>query len=230
MIDLTNLDLTKWPRLTVMGRPVTERQASEILLRTDGDWAGRACNNRPWTDTQRAVASEWGWPMPPRRGLTGDEHFTAYRDWYNRRAAWERRWGVIELNYLSNWRISSQWFGGAHGWCDWDGAIGCRTWNIGKHPSAAEVRDDWQDIAKAFPYLELRAQLWPDEGDAPPVVEYVVSGGHVEVVKPTDPIEPGNPWDHPTTIGNPEVEAGCTEQRLREAFVHTTSKITNGEG
>ena len=49
----------------------------------------------------------------------------------------------IELEYLSNHRIVSSWIGGPHGWCNWEGNIGCNNYNIGKHPSCKEVYNEW---------------------------------------------------------------------------------------
>lgn len=81
----------------------------------------------------------------------------------------------------------SCWIGGTHGWCDWDGTIFANSFNVGKWPTVEEVEKDWQAIAAAFPFLDLRSQLLNrgsseavDEG-ASPVVEFVVRNSRVEV-------------------------------------------------
>lgn len=144
---------TKWPRLLVVGEPVTERQANEIIIRTT-NWSGLFTNDKTWERGVSAVLTKFGHP-----GL--GHHSTG---WSDAVVAWQERIGALDLFYLNNNRIMSAWYGGPHGWCDWNGDIGCTTWNIGKWPSNLEVSEDWRAIAAAFPYLELRAQCVDDEG------------------------------------------------------------------
>jgi hypothetical protein len=158
-------DLSKWPRLLVVGQPVDRTQANEILVRTN-QWH-LATNDREWQASVYQLAGlavdHLGYPTA--RAL----------------ASFEAEVGVLELHYLHNHQIASAWIGGPYGWCDWDGAIGCTTWNIGKWPSQGEVEDDLRQIAAAFPYLDLGVQLVPDEGQAPtPAVTYWLHGGTVD--------------------------------------------------
>lgn len=144
----------KWPRLLVVGEPITEEQADEVLLRTDSWYFG--CNDRAWNGTLVRVCGEFGRPSEPSRTVQDGGGWAGY---FEADRAWQGRLGILDLNYLHNSRIASSWIGGPHGWCDWTGAIGCSTFNIGKWPSDDEVTEDWTAIAEAFPFLDLHAQL-----------------------------------------------------------------------
>jgi len=161
-------DLTKWPRLLVVGDPITEEQANEIIMRTT-NW-GFHINDNAWL---RLV-----------HGLTGislDKY--GMSDW-RETDAFEKSIGNLGLEYLSNSRVASSYIGGPHGWCDWDGTIGCADYNIGKWPEPAEILEEWQKIAAAFPFLSLRSQLVPNEGQSihGAAVEFTISNGEVEWV------------------------------------------------
>ena len=80
--------------------------------------------------------------------------------------------------------------GGPKGWCDWEGNIACRNYNIGKWPTAEEVTEDWLAIAAAFPYLELRAQVITDEGEGEIAAEWAVREGDAALVEPIGLLEP----------------------------------------
>ena len=115
-------DLTKWPRLLVTGRRVSEDQANEILIRTDDWWL--STNDRQWeAEIKRIAVDVAGMPVEPRRDQTGygDEGMDLFREYYAAREAWRKSLGILELGYLSNSRIVSSWIGGPHGWCDWTG-------------------------------------------------------------------------------------------------------------
>ena len=174
--------MAKWPRLVVVpgeGREtVTREQANEILVRTD-------CRHLAAGDgaLEREVREALGHPHPDRRAERGPGADAA--------AAWtreEREWAaglrMLDLRFLANSRILSVMIGGPHGWCDWDGAIGCSEWNIGKGPAAGEVTEDWAKIADAFPYLDLRAQCIADDGRGEVAAQWRVSGGKAAPVKP----------------------------------------------
>lgn len=207
-------ELTKWPRLLVVGEPVTREQANEILIRTDTWWI--STNDQAWKHAVCGAAGialgEYGFPT--RKSM----------------AEFERRHHLVSLCFVNNDRIASSWIGGPHGWCDWDGTIGCATFNIGKWPSAQEVTEDWEAIAAAFPYLDLRAQLVPDEGASPTAaVEWRVAGGAVETS--LDPVEL---LTRPVELGETAVlsilapggERGVTLDRLREALTQVASTGT----
>lgn len=197
-------DLTKWPRLLVTGNPVTKEQANEILIRTQC-WV-------PFTN-------DMAWEQELADILAAHNGPTRSRSWgWDGIREWKTRIQALNLGYLHNDHIASAWWGGPHGWCDWNGTIGCTTWNIGKWPTVEEVTDDWQNIAAAWPFLHLRAQLVPDEGDAgAPAVEWLVADGRVETIPdPTvliaQPTSPGvRPW-------TPDLERGVSAERLRQAI------------
>ncbi len=211
---------TKWPRLLVVGEPVTEAQADEILIRTDSWYLGG--NDREWERTLHEVAAEFGWPPEPDRRTSA-----AYARIAQYRAAheWQRALGILELGYLHNARIASSWVGGPHGWCDWSGRIGCSTFNVGKWPSSDEITDDWQAIAEAFPYLDLTAQLVDDEGEGTLAGQWRVKNGAVEhdpepaefIAAPSDDVQ----WMAPLMVGG---ERGCTIDRFRSALARVVEQ------
>lgn len=205
MADSTYPALTKWPLLLVHGEPVTHEQANEILVRTDGWWL--TSNDRDWVGQVAALV-----------GLELHEHgFTRY-DSVDR---FRQSIRVLGLEYLGNRRIVSSWIGGPHGWCDWDGTIGCSTWNIGKWPTVEEVDEEWRTIAAAFPYLNLRAQLVNDEGEADyPAVEWRILKGEAHLVEPVGMLRSTSGLDLHRAVGSlflPGRERGVSLERLREA-------------
>lgn len=167
-------DLTKWPRLLVVGDSVTESQAEEIIIRTN-DWY--LCVNDRYFE--RAVYRAAGIAIHDQSlNVPDQQSMHAFND---------RHHVVHSLNYLCNHRIASSWIGGPHGWVDWDGTVGCSEYNIGKWPDRQQVGNEWAHIAHAFPFLNLRAQLIPNEGDHPvPAVEYRIHDGFVETVDNPD--------------------------------------------
>jgi hypothetical protein len=221
-------EMTKWPRLVVVPEKghetVTREQASEILLRTDGSYF--AVNDREWPKLCAdllGIPSEWkpypdggGWWHIPWQGVM----------------AWQESIGALELHYVANSRIMSAWIGGPHGWCDWDGRIGCGTWNIGKWPTAEEVTEDWQKIAAAFPYLDLRAQCIADEGDGDVAAQWRVTGGKAALVEPIGRLAP------PEDLGEADMllrlfgrdgERGVSLERLTEAMEHVKAGGSRGD-
>lgn len=196
-------DLGKWPRLLVRGEPISHTLANEVLLRTN--YWEMYTNDREWRrELNRLTGVELD--------VHGPEAFEALR-------RFEAELDVLELSYLQNSRIASTWIGGSKGWCDWDGNVGCSTWNVGKWPSAEEVTADWEAIAAAFPFLTLRAQLVPDEGKAgEPAVEWAVAGGAVTVNEA--PTELLRAVDEPTwfSVLEPGGERGVSLVRLDVAL------------
>lgn len=194
--DLLNVDLTKWPRLVVVGDPVTREQAMEILVRTDR--LEFSSNDAEFS--QRCASYLYGLDTT---GSRNRGHWSL-RDAFEKEDGWHTDWGryqeyrdkmkaevqPLELRYLENERIVSCWVGGTHGWCDWDGTIGCSNNNIGKWPTVNDVYEDWETIASAFPYLSLRCQLITDEGEGYVAVEYHVEGGTVTVHAPGPLLQP----------------------------------------
>jgi hypothetical protein len=206
-------ELSKWPRLLVVGKRVTPQQAGEILLRTNS-WH-MWLNDRAW---MRQVGELANLPVDDY----GMFDFQAVR-------AFERRYRVLALHHLHNHQIGSPSVAGAHGWCVWNGAIGCGVYNIGKWPSIAEVTEDWETIAAAFPYLDLRAQLVPDEGTAGfPAVEWHVSRGRVELdLEPVELLRPPVELDETDIVARvllPGGERGVSAPRLAEALSQLRSR------
>jgi hypothetical protein len=189
-------DLTKWPLLLVVGEPVSEEQANEILVRTN-NWS-LSTNDRSF---EQQVYDLIGVSIDGRYRWPEAESLHQF----------EESVQALDLHYLSNHQVVSAWIGGPHGWCDWSGRIGSDNYNIGKWPDADDVLEDWRAIAAAFPYLKLRAQLIPDEGEAlHAAVEFEVCDGEV------------------TWIASPKVRLAETP-KMDEASILRTLFTRNGE-
>lgn len=159
---------TKWPLLLVEGEAVTEMQAEEIILRTCGGYF--IGNDRAW---ERQIHSLLGIvPASDDRRA-----WAAVSSWYD-------SIGGLNLSYLVSQRIYSASLVGPHGWCDWDGRIGCGRFNIGKWPSVEAVEGELSDIAAAWPFLRMRVQLVEHEGDGDLCGEWLVSDGKMIETEP----------------------------------------------
>jgi hypothetical protein len=215
-------DLTKWPRLLVAGEAVTREQANEILIRTDDWWL--STNDHAWEVAVYALAADYGRPRQPERNAES----AACGDFSKALRDWEARLGILNLHYLDNARIASSWIGGPHGWCDWDGRIGCSNYNIGKWPTVEEVTEDWQAMAAAFPYLSLHAQLITDEGEGEVAATWAVRDGKAALVEPVERIVDAKPDDVEGMVFglmfNAGRERGVSLERLREALAQVTSR------
>lgn len=179
--------LPKWPALLVKGEKISEEEAAEVLIRTNGVYIGgndRALNKQLY---DAFGCKQW------KETIERDDMEPYEIDKIDY-APFNEKWKMLDLSYMRNDRIVSAWIGGPHGWCDWDGKIFAANYNIGKWPSCEEVYEDWQKIAEAFPFLNLTAQLLPMEiGEAvdqgpglQPVIEFRVKKGEVEVRDPED--------------------------------------------
>lgn len=210
--DLLNVNLPKWPGFAVEGTAVSIYNAAEILIRTDGFYF--SCNDHEWA---RQLYEAIGVPLT--------EQAPNYRqpDWGTFHET-RVQYRVLDLEYITNRRIASAYVGGPHGWCNWDGAIGCNSYNIGKWPSVENVLDEWRIIATAFPFLDLRCQLYSGEtceDGIVPLVEYVVGGGRVELVAPGEPIQiKDDVADSITAMMTRDVsrERGCTIEQFKFAL------------
>jgi hypothetical protein len=210
---------TKWPRLLVVGESVTEEQADEILIRTNG-WWWIGGNDGAFSEAVEDVAAEFGYPPEP--DLTAPTEQRTGR-WKNLQE-WRKSLGILELEYLTNDRIQSSWIGGPHGWCDWDGSIGCSTHNIGKWPSAEDVTEEWQRIAEAFPYLDLTAQCVEDEGEGRIADEWrVVNGSVTHTDEPPQQLRTIREAPF-IALFSSAYERGVTVERLRQAFQTTVAR------
>ncbi|MEU8151733.1 hypothetical protein [Nonomuraea sp. NPDC048901] len=218
-------DLTKWPRLLVTGENVTREQANEILIRTDG--LNPCINDRVWERTVKDLAEEFGRPRPYDYSRTSDNP-ESWREHYAADQAWRARMGLLDLHYLRNARIASSWIGGPHGWCDWEGRIGCSNYNIGKWPSVEEVTEDWTAIAEAFPYLALHAQLVTDEGEGTVAATWAVRDGKAALVEPAGQLAPVPSDDVAGMVFgllySADRERGVSINRLREALAQVAAQ------
>lgn len=236
-----NISLPKWPALVVKGKPVTKEQAMEILIRTDNLYF--SANDREFESKLKEIFYELDWV---------DRTYGAEDEAIKRKLnldpavkhIWNEVWDYkeqkakdikhISLGYLSNSQIISSWIGGPHGWCDWDGNINASNYNIGKWPSVEEVYNEWTQIAQAFPYLDLKAQLFNHEASSPemsdnpgPVIEFTVKNGKVEMSIPSEPLD--NPEfganDMMARFSNPYAERGCTIEKFKEALTYVKQNL-----
>lgn len=87
-------------------------------------------------------------------------------------------------NGKSAQRVSSCFISGSHGWCHPGGTISFVD-NVGKWPSVEEIKNDWEILAKAFPFLKMEITLMDKESceeDSQPVVSMVVRNEEVTLV------------------------------------------------
>lgn len=219
--DLLNLSLPKWPKIVVSGSSITKEQAAEIIIRTSN--LEFYCNDRNWTHELHDVM-----------GTLKDTKSEYDMIDYNKLNDLKKELGVLSLQYLGNDRIASCYIGGGKGWCSWDGTIGCDGFNIGKWPSVKEVLKEWQLIAKEWPFLDLRCQLWNGEHHNPeeredyaPVIEFVVKNGIVTLSLPNGEVKHDNetPFINLASIllGG---ESGCSLSQFKDA-IEITRKATN---
>lgn len=222
--------LPKWPALLVVGETVTKEQAWEILIKT-ARLTYLSTNNHK----MRHKIYEYIFKVK----LDASKHYHSVYDVfnydhvkYNEEIAKLEKFGYIgdKLEYLHNDRILSSWIGGPHGWCDWNGRIFCNNFNIGKYPDVETVFNEWKIIAKAFPYLNLKCQLFDGEScedNISPVVEYVVKNGKVKIQLPTN-IESKIREDDALSTAynlmyNPNREMGCTFEQFKEAYDYVSN-------
>ncbi len=235
-----NISLPKWPALVVRGTPVTKEQAKEILIRTD---------TLDFSTNDHSFARqlfEFTYGVKAKKEMYHISLYNFFED-DNNKVEWEvvealRRkthesLKVLNLDYLANHRIVSAWVGGPHGWCDWDGYIGCNNYNIGKYPTMEEVFNEWYQIAEAFPFLELDCQLLSGETctefrEQKPLVNFHIEEGQVQVGVPLQ--HSGNILDYPRfdinaainaiAAGTAYRERGCTFEQYVEAHDYVLNK------
>jgi hypothetical protein len=236
--DFFNIALPKWPALIVRGEKITTDQAAEIIIRTTDHLS---CNSSEFVNACQSLIYDVQIPTEKidrydavtesiMEKIGADE-----KDW---ESLWKykenkhKELGILEdLFYLGNERICSSWIGGPHGWCDWDGTIGCSNYNIGKWPTVQEVYEGWQLIAKAFPYLNLRCQL-ANHGasetdgitDPRPLVEFIVKDGKVKMIIPKNyiTVPEFGPF---INIGDRGSEIGCTLDQFFNALTMVKRKM-----
>lgn len=202
--------LPKWSRMVVVGDSITEDQAGEILVRTSD--FNFSSNDTNWRAKLYQVLEI---PYDKSKGYFGTD--------YDKVKEVEKSLKVLPLNYLRNNQIISCYIGGPHGWCNWYGSIGCDGYNIGKWPNVKSVFEEWNLIAKTWPFLNLRCQLWnteydDEDSDCSPVIEFVVANGSVSVINPIKVLY------HTKTTGYAfnslmlKGERGCTLDQFRKAI------------
>lgn len=185
--ELKTIWLPKWPQFVVVGERVTKEQAAEIIIRTSGLYF--SCNDHAWEkQLKEYLGVEEDWLNVPEGPNRAEEMWWALWD---KEDAKRDQLGVLRLGYLANHQIASASIGGPSGWVDWEGNVGCYSYNIGKWPSTEEVLEDWRKIAEAWPYLKLRSQLYSAEQceeHGRPLVEYRVAEGRVQAFRPEAPL------------------------------------------
>ena len=141
----------------VMGTPVTEEQATEIIVRTDSwkfkNWIG----NLP--DILRVI----GIPVPDRIEYR-DRKVLSVKDLVSEDLELVEKLRkdlcVLDLKHFYTERLTENIFGNRRGWCTWMGRVFenySHVVDLTQKPS--ELLEDWALIAKAFPFLNLRCQI-----------------------------------------------------------------------
>lgn len=214
MKNWNTVSLPKWPGMLVVGKPITEEQAAEVIIRTSSFYF--STNDR---DFQKAL---W-------RAL--DIKIDESPNWEGIDEA-EHRYNVIpDIQYLGNYKIASCLIGDAQGWCHWNGQIGCGSFNIGKWPSVEHVQKEWLDIATAFPFLELQCQLLDSEiceDNHNPIIQFDLSNGWVSTYIPKDKtpitslrdvgLADMNTSLLAMTMGDFNTERGCSIEKFKWAL------------
>jgi hypothetical protein len=224
-----NAELPKWPRLMVRGRNVRPEQADVIILRTTHFGGGITCNERKWNSTVRRIF-----------GVTAEPYTARWMNQWERAAA---SIGALDLGYIHNDQIASCSTDGPDGWVSWGGQVLSRNMHLlSKWPSVGEVTDDWRNIAHAFPFLELTAQLVAEEWDDTfervesyrPLVSWTVSNGAAELHNtPGDPLFQPPEETHTEQLerlfrkGFPS-EQGVSERRLRATVRRCRRRTARG--
>lgn len=202
--------MSKWPRLLVVGHPVTQEQADEILVRTN-DWAVPIQSPELRAEVCEIVGIE----------LTQSTNHTYPYDFESVRR-FQSEVNALELLHLNNSRVASLWVGGPHGWCDWDGTIGTANYNVGKWPTPNEITRDLMVIGETFSYLNMTLQLVGQEGsDVKHVSQWKLVNGEVTEIILNKPLplicEIDNKWIT-EPINSARYDApGVSLERLRHA-------------
>lgn len=156
-MSFEHVSLPKWPQMIVTGKNVTIDQAKDIIFRTDrfltefSEYSGG--NNYTFNQQYRDKA-----------GITNflEKKFYQNFDRYIFEDKIKEELQIIDTEYVNNNWASSCYIYGPHGWCSPEGKIYYRD-NVGKWPSVYEIEHDWQNIATAFPYLDLHVTFMNGE-------------------------------------------------------------------
>lgn len=213
-MNLLDRSLPKWPEMRTIGAPITPKQARNIIMRTDACLSYFSGNNREWLSAVANII-----------GLKYSEKYPNYE--HDDLEKIRNKINFIYVEYIMPDRISSSYIGGPNGWVDWNGNIGESGHNIGKWPDVKTVFEEWGAIANAFPFLDMRCQLFDKEGcedNSNAVIEYVIKNGEVNVVEPADIIPQTIPKYRNFLDLNSEI--GVSEEVLRLAFQEAISSKT----
>lgn len=215
--------LPKWPRILVTSsRQITREQVDLVLVRT--------------ADLQAQSHDDaWNAHIMDVFGLKPDPDGSGLPDFDSLDRARER-FGVLELQYLVNDRIATSNQQGPSGWCDWDGRIYTDDMTAyAKWPTVAELTEEWQIIAGAFPFLSLNAQVieavWGERDieSYRPLAAWTVDAGTVDLhdtpgdfllTEPADLLVGNETWERhqrQARKGDFSFMRGTTPERLREA-------------
>ena len=224
------IHLGKWPTLRVVGEPVTEAEASRILVSTFS-WWGAFANDKDWLGQVRAIAGEFGMPVEPLRDDFGshDEYVKhAFRVWLPAFTTWTEEHGVlttISPDSIGNDRITGTY----RAWCHWDGLIEGQ-YSVGKDPGEDEILDEWEQIARLHPGLVLTADLISEHDDCrgdtsnpegyTAAYRYHVANGMVRMEQSLsfEPLVLSDEYMHRAHNEDRMSSRGTTPERLRQAF------------
>jgi uncharacterized ubiquitin-like protein YukD len=177
------MPLGKWAAMVVVGKNVTEDQAKEIIVRTSGLYF--SSNNHEFVQALYEHVF--------KKKFDEQKYHSTISDYYSNNQECIKvmnKYGILRgVEHLKNHQIVSSFIGGPHGWCNWDGSILTNSYNIGKYPSENEIYKEWIIIAEAFPYLDLKCQLWDKEcteDNNIPEVQYNIKNGMVATCEPED--------------------------------------------
>lgn len=220
------LELPRWSGLLVVGERVTRRQAAEMIVRTHHlSYIGG--NDRQF---RAEICEAYGLGKEPEwdSSLTPEARQEVFAENLRLTEIARRKYHTVLLSNLGlGQRIVSSWVGGPHGWLNWDGTVFSDNYNIGKHPSCGATFEEWAAIAKAFPFLTLKAQLLDreicEEGHRP-VVEFHVAAGKVTAHEPQGLLlSPNDNMEElyasfADSIRSNTREHGCTLHQLKQAL------------
>lgn len=183
---LSTAVLPKWPQMIVSGKSVTIDQAKDIIFRTDhflldaDQYSGG--NNRQFNQYYRDISGLTRLQVEATH-IDGSKFIATNWDLQDRI---KNQLNVVSTEYVRNDWASSCFVFGPHGWCHPDGTIWFED-NVGKWPSVQEILQDWQELAAAFPYLDLHVSLMSGESsdeNTEPVVNIRVENGQAYLTAP----------------------------------------------
>lgn len=192
--------LGKFPVVIAVGDPLTREQTNEVMLRTTHWYL--SCNDEVWNDMVVYILG-----LADKLNASCVELPDGERRWdWQYRTELTHAFGdgicALKLYALDNPGIMSHRRG--TGWLDWSGRIRARYHEGSKWTTIEEVESDWRDIAAAFPFLRLRAQLAAGDylNDLPAGTvgaEWIIENGTVtRVEQPGKPlIGPERWWQKP---------------------------------